>query len=118
MTSLWWLKDRSFLATGKGLPRCPFADPALLSALSPTGPSRRRALLAAVSPYFRDVFIKGGKELEGTEVQLQGVSPSIVQNILKYIYTEELALTPELAPLLFTGANQLQITPLQTVCCG
>ncbi|KAL7978606.1 hypothetical protein Chor_005588 [Crotalus horridus] len=77
-----------------------------------------RALLAAVSPYFRDVFIKGGKELEGTEVQLQGVSPSIMQNILKYIYTEELALTPELAPLLFTGASQLQITPLQTVCCG
>ncbi|XP_070812419.1 kelch-like protein 6 [Pituophis catenifer annectens] len=40
-----------------------------------------------------------------------------MQNILKYIYTEELALTPELAPSLFTGASQLQIIPLETVCC-
>ncbi|XP_007440520.2 kelch-like protein 41 [Python bivittatus] len=76
-----------------------------------------RALLAAVSPYFRDVFVKGGQECQEKEVLLQNVSPSIVQNILRYIYTEELALTPELAPFLFTGASQLQITPLQNVCC-
>ncbi|XP_026577875.1 kelch-like protein 20 [Pseudonaja textilis] len=76
-----------------------------------------RALLAAVSPYFRDVFVQGGKDLEGSEVQLENVPPSLLQNILKYIYTEELALTSELAPSLFTGASQLQILPLETVCC-
>ncbi|KAG8142176.1 hypothetical protein E2320_006137 [Naja naja] len=69
------------------------------------------------SPYFRDVFVQGGKDLEGSEVQLENVPPSLLQNILKYIYTEELALTPELAPSLFTGASQLQIIPLETVCC-
>ncbi|XP_013930598.1 PREDICTED: kelch-like protein 3 [Thamnophis sirtalis] len=76
-----------------------------------------RALLAAVSPYFRDVFVQGGKELEGSEVQLENVPPSLLQSILKYIYTEELALTADLAPSLFTGASQLQIIPLETVCC-
>ncbi|XP_063173736.1 kelch-like protein 24 [Candoia aspera] len=76
-----------------------------------------RALLAAVSPYFRDIFVNGDREADGKEVLLQNVSPSILQNILKYIYMEEHTLSPELAPFLFTGASQLQITPLQDVCC-
>ncbi|XP_061457886.1 kelch-like protein 24 [Rhineura floridana] len=76
-----------------------------------------RALLAAISPFFRDIFINTWKESSGREVLLQKVAPSTVQSILKYIYTEEIALTPELAPFLFAGASQLQIIPLQNLCC-
>ncbi|KAJ6658779.1 hypothetical protein lerEdw1_019700 [Lerista edwardsae] len=76
-----------------------------------------RALLAAVSPYFRDVFIHTWKKSNGGEVLLQDIAPSVIQSILKYIYTEEIALTPEQAPRIFAGACQLQIIPLQDTCC-
>ncbi|XP_066493548.1 kelch-like protein 12 [Tiliqua scincoides] len=76
-----------------------------------------RALLAAISPYFRDVFIHTWKESNGGEVLLQGIAPSVIQSILKYIYTEEIALTPEQAPHIFAGACQLQIIPVQDTCC-
>uniref|UniRef100_A0ABM5EKX2 Kelch-like protein 35 n=1 Tax=Pogona vitticeps TaxID=103695 RepID=A0ABM5EKX2_9SAUR len=76
-----------------------------------------RALLAAISPYFRDVFTTTWKECKDKEVVLQDVAPSVVQSILKYIYTEDVALTSEAAPLLFAGASRLQIIPLQNICC-
>ncbi|XP_053137389.1 kelch-like protein 3 [Hemicordylus capensis] len=75
-----------------------------------------RALLAAVSPYFRDLFTKTCKESSGGEVLLQDVTPSVVRSILKYIYTEELSLTPEQGASLFAGASRLQVIPLQDVC--
>ncbi|XP_077788732.1 kelch-like protein 38 [Podarcis muralis] len=77
-----------------------------------------RVLLAAISPYFRDIFINTWKESGGKEVLLQEVSPFVIENILKYIYTEDITLTPELAPHLFAGANRLQIIPLQNLCCS
>ncbi|XP_063001449.1 kelch-like protein 3 [Elgaria multicarinata webbii] len=76
-----------------------------------------RALLAAISPYFRDIFISTWEESNGKEVLLKDVAPSVVESILKYIYTEEIALTLDLAPCLFAGASQLQIVPLQNICC-
>ncbi|XP_067329015.1 kelch-like protein 6 [Anolis sagrei] len=76
-----------------------------------------RTLLAAISPYFQDIFINNWKESDGKEVLLQDVTPCVVQSILRYIYTEELVLTPELAPFLFAGASKLQIPPLQNLCC-
>ncbi|KAJ7306487.1 hypothetical protein JRQ81_009842 [Phrynocephalus forsythii] len=76
-----------------------------------------RALLAAISPYFREVFTTTWKDSKDKEVVLQDVAPSVVQSIMRYVYTEDVALTPEVAPLLFEGASKLQIIPLQTICC-
>ncbi|XP_044308229.1 uncharacterized protein LOC123034708 [Varanus komodoensis] len=76
-----------------------------------------RALLAAISPYFRDIFISTWEESNGKEVQLLDVAPSTVQSILKYIYTEEIALMPDSVQCLFVAASKLQIIPLQKLCC-
>ncbi|KAH1175676.1 hypothetical protein KIL84_022201 [Mauremys mutica] len=76
-----------------------------------------RVLLAAVSPYFKDIFTSSCKESQGGEVVLQDMAPSILQSILKYIYTEELSLSLETAPDLFAAASKLQILPLVEICC-
>nr|XP_032653837.1 kelch-like protein 5 [Chelonoidis abingdonii] len=69
-----------------------------------------RLVLGSVSPYLRDRMASA--ESQGGEVQLQDVSPSILQSILHYLYTEELALTDECAQELFVTASRLQIPPL------
>ncbi|CAM2104340.1 unnamed protein product [Caretta caretta] len=79
--------------------------------------SCHRVLLAAVSPYFKDVFTSFGKESQGGEVVLQDMAPFILQSILQYIYTEELSLSLETAPELFAAASKLQIRPLVEICC-
>ncbi|CAM4671414.1 unnamed protein product [Caretta caretta] len=79
--------------------------------------SCHRVLLAAVSPYFKDVFTSFGKESQGGEVVLQDMAPFILQSILQYIYTEELSLSLETAPEVFAAASKLQIRPLVEICC-
>ncbi|XP_067413342.1 kelch-like protein 3 [Emydura macquarii macquarii] len=69
-----------------------------------------RLVLGSVSPYLRDMM--ASEESQGRQVQLQGVSPSVLQSILNYLYTEELALTAERAQELFVVASRLQIPPL------
>ncbi|CAM4701737.1 unnamed protein product [Caretta caretta] len=69
-----------------------------------------RLVLGSVSPYLRDRM--ASTESRGGEVQLQDVSPSVLQSILRYLYTEELVLTAERAQELFVTASRLQIPPL------
>ncbi|CAM5130014.1 unnamed protein product [Natator depressus] len=67
-------------------------------------------VLGSVSPYLRDRMASA--ESRGGEVQLQDVSPPVLQSILSYLYTEELVLTAERAQELFVTASRLQIPPL------
>ncbi|CAM5173130.1 unnamed protein product, partial [Eretmochelys imbricata] len=67
-------------------------------------------VLGSGSPYLRDRM--ASTESRGGEVQLQDVSPSVLQSILRYLYTEELVLTAERAQELFVTASRLQIPPL------
>ncbi|XP_019396888.1 PREDICTED: kelch-like protein 6 [Crocodylus porosus] len=78
--------------------------------------SCHRAVLAAVSPYFHDVFTSSQKESPSGEVLLQDIAPSLFQSILKYIYTEEVSLTEETAQDLFEAADKLKILPLVDIC--
>ncbi|XP_074874066.1 kelch-like protein 6 [Carettochelys insculpta] len=78
--------------------------------------SCHRVLLAAASPYFKDVFVSSCKESQKGEVVLQDMAPSTLQSILNYVYTEELPLTPATAPELFAAASKLQIFPLAEIC--
>ncbi|XP_067318541.1 kelch-like protein 6 [Anolis sagrei] len=70
-----------------------------------------RALLASVSPYFQAVFTSDFKESRDGEVLLQGLDPSILQNLLTYLYSGEMTLSPETAEELFTAASRLQLLP-------
>ncbi|XP_028595487.2 kelch-like protein 6 [Podarcis muralis] len=70
-----------------------------------------RALLASVSPYFQAMFTSDFKESRDGEVLLKDMDPSLLQNLLAYVYSGELALTSENAEDLFTAASRLQVTP-------
>lgn len=70
-----------------------------------------RALLASVSPYFQAVFTSGFKEARDGEVLLKDMDPSILQELLVYIYSGELAIHSETAEDLFKTASRLQIMP-------
>ncbi|XP_075762534.1 kelch-like protein 6 [Pelodiscus sinensis] len=79
--------------------------------------SCHRVLLAAASPYFKDVFTRPCKDSQGGEVVLQEIAPTILQSIVQYIYTEEISLTLETASELFAAASKLEILPLVEICC-
>ncbi|XP_062995848.1 kelch-like protein 6 [Elgaria multicarinata webbii] len=70
-----------------------------------------RALLASISPYFQAVFTSGFKESIDGEVLLKDMDPSILQNLLTYLYSGELSLSSETAEDLFTAASRLQLMP-------
>ncbi|XP_025030321.1 kelch-like protein 17 [Python bivittatus] len=75
-----------------------------------------RMLLAAINPYFRAMFSNSFRESQDGEVRLQDMDPSIVQAVVRYYYTEEIVLTPEMAEDLFEAASRLQILPLLESC--
>ncbi|XP_007430858.1 kelch-like protein 6 [Python bivittatus] len=70
-----------------------------------------RALLASVSPYFQAVFTSGFKESRDGEVLLKDMDPSVLQNLLTYLYSGELAFGSGSAEDLFIVASRLQLTP-------
>ncbi|XP_062822080.1 kelch-like protein 28 [Anolis carolinensis] len=75
-----------------------------------------RMLLAAINPYFRAMFSNSFRESQDGEVLLQDIDPTVVQAVVNYYYTEEIALTPETAEDLFVAASRLQILPLLESC--
>ncbi|XP_063173735.1 kelch-like protein 24a [Candoia aspera] len=75
-----------------------------------------RMLLAAINPYFRAMFSNSFRESQDGEVYLQDMEPSIIQAVVRYYYTEEVILMPEMAEDLFEAASRLQILPLLESC--
>ncbi|XP_026544617.1 kelch-like protein 6 [Notechis scutatus] len=74
-----------------------------------------RALLAAISPYFQAVFSSGFKESRDGEVLLEDMDPAVLQNLLGYLYSGELAFSPAGAEDLFIAASRLQLSPALTL---
>uniref|UniRef100_A0A6J0T2L6 Kelch-like protein 6 n=1 Tax=Pogona vitticeps TaxID=103695 RepID=A0A6J0T2L6_9SAUR len=70
-----------------------------------------RALLASVSPYFQAMFSSGFKESRDGEVLLKDMDPGILQNLLSYLYSGELTLSPESAEEVFMATSRLQLKP-------
>ncbi|XP_054857762.1 kelch-like protein 6 [Eublepharis macularius] len=75
-----------------------------------------RMLLAAINPYFRAMFSSSFRESRDGEVLLKDMDPAVVQMVVNYYYTEEIALMPEMAQDLFVAASRLQILPLLESC--
>lgn len=77
-----------------------------------------RLIVAACSPYFRDIFFtEDGKEMENTkEVVLEDVKPSILELIIKYLYSAEIDLTDDNVQDIIAVANRFQIPSIFTVC--
>lgn len=77
-----------------------------------------RLILAACSPYFRDIFFsEDGKVKEDLkEVTLDDVDPNILDMIIKYLYSAEIELTDGNVQEIFALANRFQIPSVFTVC--
>ncbi|XP_039218079.1 kelch-like protein 18 isoform X1 [Crotalus tigris] len=74
-----------------------------------------RALLASISPYFQAIFTSGFKESRDGEVLLEDMDPSVLQNLLGYLYSGELVFSPGSAEDLFIAASRLQLSPALTL---
>lgn len=77
-----------------------------------------RLIMAACSPYFRELFFtEDGKEAENTkEVVLDDVNPTILDMIIKYLYSAEIDLTDDNVQDIISVANRFQIPSVFTVC--
>lgn len=77
-----------------------------------------RLIVAACSPYFREIFFtEDGKEIENTkEVVLEDVKPSILELIIKYLYSAEIDITDDNVQDIIAVANRFQIPSIFTVC--
>uniref|UniRef100_UPI003AAC0A43 kelch-like protein 41b isoform X3 n=1 Tax=Centroberyx gerrardi TaxID=166262 RepID=UPI003AAC0A43 len=77
-----------------------------------------RLIMAACSPYFREIFFTAdGKEAENTkEVVLEDVNPTVLDMVIRYLYSAEIDLTDDNVQDIFAVANRFQIPSVFTVC--
>ncbi|XP_033221117.1 kelch-like protein 10 isoform X2 [Belonocnema kinseyi] len=78
-----------------------------------------RAILSAVSPYFKALFInslKGGQS-EVTEVSINVVPADIFGLVLDYAYTGTCKVTPENVEQLLPLADQFEVLGVVQLCC-
>ncbi|XP_069477688.1 kelch-like protein 38 [Ambystoma mexicanum] len=75
-----------------------------------------RNVLAASSPYFKAMFCNNFKESHQEKVDLKGVEPEILQQIILYVYTGEILITGENVLCLIEAASMLQYVKLFEAC--
>ncbi len=78
--------------------------------------SAHRAVLAAVSPYFKALFTGGFKENAEDTVELKGLSYDGLSEVVNCFYSTNLKLDPENVSAIMTTAIFLQITPIVDCC--
>ncbi|XP_012723873.2 kelch-like protein 40a [Fundulus heteroclitus] len=75
-----------------------------------------RLVLAASSPFFKAMFLSELEESKKREIVLKDVDPSIMEMILRYIYTSDINLTEQNVQDIFMVANMYQIPSIFSVC--
>ncbi|XP_072180328.1 kelch-like protein 38 [Diadema setosum] len=75
-----------------------------------------RAVMIAVSPYFRAMFTSGMKEFREEEVELKGIHSDIFSILLDFIYTCRLNINEDNAQELLETASFLQLVPAVNAC--
>lgn len=76
-----------------------------------------RLIMAACSPYFRELFFSAnGKEVNQKEVVLENLDPSVMEAIVKYMYSAEIDINDNNVQDILAIANRFQIPSVFTVC--
>lgn len=75
-----------------------------------------RQVLAALSPYFRDLYAREEATSATQETVLQDLSPTALESIVDYIYTGTVTLTAETARPIFEAAVLLKMENLRNAC--
>ncbi|XP_075685526.1 kelch-like protein 41 [Rhinoderma darwinii] len=78
--------------------------------------SCHRLILAACSPYFREFFLSDEIEEKKKNVELDNVDPSVMEAILKYLYSADIDLNDGNVQDIFALASRFQIPSVFTVC--
>ncbi|XP_076120263.1 kelch-like protein 41a [Alosa pseudoharengus] len=82
-----------------------------------------RLIMAACSPYFRELFFDEDEEKgvsgEGNkDVVLENVDPSIMEMIINYLYSADIDINDDNVQDVFAIANRFQIPSVFTVCAN
>lgn len=77
-----------------------------------------RNILAACSPYFLAMFTGDMRECHEKKVKIDGVSPSIMKQLVDFAYTADISITQENAQQLLSAANLVQIHTIIQACCN
>ncbi|XP_043990755.1 kelch-like protein 40a [Gambusia affinis] len=75
-----------------------------------------RLVLAASSPFFKSIFLSEQEESKKREIVLKDVDPSVMEMILRYLYTSDIDLTEQNVQDIFMVANMYQIPSIFSVC--
>ncbi|XP_007076889.1 kelch-like protein 38 [Panthera tigris] len=75
-----------------------------------------RSVLASSSPYFRAMFCSNFRERSEPKVQLRGIDPPTLDQIISYVYTGEVRITAENVLPLMEAASMLQYPKLLEAC--
>ncbi|XP_049710209.1 kelch-like protein 38 isoform X1 [Elephas maximus indicus] len=75
-----------------------------------------RNVLASSSPYFRAMFCSNFRESSESKVQLKGIDPTTLDQIILYVYTGKVHITAERALPLMEAASMLQYPKLFEAC--
>ncbi|KAG9477289.1 hypothetical protein GDO78_002599 [Eleutherodactylus coqui] len=75
-----------------------------------------RLILAACSPYFREFFLSDESEEKKKNMELDNVDPTIMEAILKYLYSADIDLNDGNVQDIFALASRFQIPSVFTVC--
>lgn len=75
-----------------------------------------RLILAACSPYFRELYFSDdGKEMD-KEYVMENLDPTIMEMIVNYLYSAEIDITDDNVQDILAVANRFQIPSVFTVC--
>ncbi|XP_063069651.1 kelch-like protein 41a [Engraulis encrasicolus] len=83
-----------------------------------------RLIMAACSPYFRELFFgteeeeKNKDKSKVREVVLENTDASVMDMIIKYLYSADIDITEENVQEVFTVATRFQIPSVFTVCAN
>ncbi|KAL0963818.1 hypothetical protein UPYG_G00314040 [Umbra pygmaea] len=76
-----------------------------------------KLILAACSPYFRELFFSGDKKVD-KEVVLENLDPTLMEMIVNHMYSAEIDITDENVQDIFAVASRFQIPSVFTVCAN
>ncbi|XP_061112414.1 kelch-like protein 38 isoform X2 [Conger conger] len=75
-----------------------------------------RTVLVSSSPYFRAMFCSNFRERHQARVDLKGINPEVLGNIVDYVYTGSVSITIEKVLPLMQAASMLQYPRLFEAC--
>merc|ERR1719481_303442 len=75
-----------------------------------------KIILASRSPVFKTMFDADMKEKEAGSVEIKNMTPEVLENMLKYIYTSEAPDIDALTQELLAAAEQYQLEKLKELC--